>query len=156
MAKRKMLTLTITLGVASVLALIIWLASSGAGQAGGGLSERSTHRECSEATLQGEYLIIGRADSRSDLPNPMLPLVFAGVRTFDGTGNLSQVETVSRGGVIVRGQVDTGTYTLDSNCIGEMTVATRTFDIFVARDGSEGVAVGTTEGGIGTHTFKQR
>ncbi len=156
MAKRKMLAVTTILGVASMLALIIGPASSAAGQTGGGLSERSRHQECSEATLQGEYLISGRADSRSDLPNSRLPLVFAGVRTFDGAGNLSQAETLSRGGEIVRGQVDEGTYTVDSNCIGEMTVATRTFDIFVARDGSEGIAVGTTEGVIGLHTFKRR
>ncbi len=155
MAKTKILTLTTTLGVASMLALIIGLASRAGGQAGGGLSEGSKHQECSEATLQGEYLIIGRADSRSDSPNPTRPLVFAGVRTFDGEGNLSQIETVSRGGEILH-EEERGTYTLDSNCIGEMTVATRTFDIFVARDGSEGVAVGTATGGIASHTFKRR
>src|SRR5260370_1298718 len=95
MAKRKILMLTTTLGVASMLTLIIGLASRASGQVG---SKSSASRECSAATLQGEYLFIGRIDSRSDLPNSMRPLVFAGVRTFDGQGSVSQVETASRGG----------------------------------------------------------
>ena len=157
MVNRKMLLSAIILGGASVVALVAGLTSSKGLLAKAHAGESSLgEKECSVATLQGEYLITGRGDSRSDLPNPALPLVFAGVRTFDGAGNLSQVETVSIGGRIVRGQVDTGTYSLDSNCIGEMTVATRTFDIFVARDGGEGVAIGTNDGAIGLHTFKQR
>lgn len=153
MAKRK---ITTALGVAGMLALISGLSLHSAGQTRRGLSEG---QECSEATLQGEYLIIGRADSRSDSPNPARPLVFAGVRIFDGEGNLSQIETVSRGGEILH-EEEPGTYTLDSNCIGTVTVLTpppaRSFDIFVARDGSEGVAVGTATGGIASHTFKRR
>lgn len=147
--------ITTALAVAGTLAIVSGLAY-GAGQTGTGLSEKRKQAECSKATLQGEYLIIGRADSRSDSPTPTRPLVFAGVRTFAGDGVLSQVETVSIGGQISRLHADSGIYTLDSNCIGTMTVATRNFDIFVARDGSEGVAVGTIDGGIATHSFKRR
>ena len=156
MARRKRLTLTIALGVASMLALIIGLASSAGGQAGGGLSEGSKHRGCSEATLQGAYLFSARGDSPSDSPDPTLPIVVAGVRTFDGEGKLSQVNTVSMGGVITRQRPDTGTYTLDSNCIGTMTIAgVRNWDIYVAEDGSEGVGVSTNEGRITNQTFRK-
>ena len=156
MAKRKILTLTITLGVASVLALIIGLASSAGGQAGGGLSERSRHHECSVTTLRGDYLFTNRADSRSDRPDPRRPAVAAGVRTFDGEGNLSQLHTFSTGGVITRREVLTGTYTLDSDCTGTMTIAgTRHWDIFVAEDGSDGVGVQTDEGDIRSTTFRK-
>lgn len=161
MSQGRMLLLATTLGAAGMLALTIGPASRAAGQVG---SKKAARRDCSKATLQGEYLFTGRVDSRSDLPNPMRPLVFAGVRTFDGQGSLSQVETVSRGGEILRGEGGKGTYRLDSNCIGTMTIAglagssapIRTFDIFLTADGSEGVAVGTNEGGIATHTLKRR
>ncbi len=160
MAKRKILTLTIALGVASMLALIIGLASSAGGggkvQAGGGLSERSRHRECSAATLQGDYLFSATGYNRSDLPDPTLPDVAVGLRTFDGAGNLSQAFSSSHGGQIARGRGEMGTYTLDSDCTGTMTIAgTRHWDIFVAGDGGEGAGVGTTEGRIVSQTFRR-
>ncbi len=80
------------------------------------------------------------------------------MRTFDGAGNLSQVLTLSFGGEITRRLFNTGTYTLDSDCTGTMTIAgTNHWDIFVARDGSEGVGVRTDDGIIGALlTFKKR
>jgi hypothetical protein len=160
MARGKILTSTIALGVGSMLALISGLASSEGilpkVWAAGGLSERSSHHECSNATLQGDYLFTNRADSRSDQPDPRRPAVAAGVRTFDGAGNLSQLHTFSTGGVITRREVLTGTYTLDSDCTGTMTIAgTRHWDIFVAEDGSDGLGVQTDEGDIRSTTFRK-
>ena len=159
MAKRKILTLATALGVASVLALIIGLASSAGGQAGGGLSERSRHHECSVATLEGVYLFTSREASPSGRPDPNRPFAAAGVRTFDGEGNIRQVATASRNGVISRRLEGTGSYTLDADCTGTMTSSGITqpvhWDIFVATDGSEGVAVRTDEGIISIGTFKK-
>src|SRR5713226_7387350 len=78
---------------------------------------------CTLATLQGTYLFTVRLDNRSDLPNSKLPGVVAGVRTFDGAGNLSQVASDSMGGVITQRIAATGTYTLDSNCIALLVAA---------------------------------
>ncbi len=166
MAKRKILTLATALGVASMLALIIGLASSAGGggtvpkvQAGGGPSERSRHHECSVDTLQGAYLFTSTEASPSGRPDPDRPFAAAGLRTFDGEGNISIVASSSRNGVISRGVVSPGTYTLDADCTGTMTTMLPTrdvhWDIFVARDGSEGVAVRTDEGNIGILTFKK-
>jgi hypothetical protein len=59
-------------------------------------------------------------------------------------------------GVITRQVAATGIYTLDSNCIGTMTIAgVRNWDIYVAEDGSEGVAVNTKEGDITSQTFRK-
>jgi len=111
---------------------------------------------CTLTTLQGTYLFTVRLDNRSDLPDPKLPGVVAGVRTFDGAGNLSQVASDSMGGVITQRIAATGTYTLDSDCIGTMTIRGRPWDIFVAEDGSEGVATRTDDGTIAAQTFKKR
>ena len=111
---------------------------------------------CTLATLQGTYLFTVRLDNHSDLPDPKLPGVVAGVRTFDGAGNLSQVASDSMGGVITQRIAATGTYTLDSDCIGTMTIRGRPWDIFVAEDGSEGVATRTDQGTIAAQTFKKR
>ncbi len=112
---------------------------------------------CTLATLQGNYVYIVRADTRSDLPDPGFPTVVVGARTFDGAGNLSGVDTVSRGGQITRGGTNTGTYTLGSDCTGTMTISgVRNWDIVVASDGSEAAAIRTDEGTIATQSFKKR
>ncbi len=160
MAKRKMLRLTTTLGVASALALIIGVASSKGILPKAHAGEDSRGKKgCSVATLQGDYLYSVRQDSRSDLTDPRLPLVAAGVRAYDGEGNLFQVGTVSRGGAITQHEVATGTYTLDSDCTGTMTIEApgvrRHVDIFVATDGSEGAGIRTDDGLIQSQTFKR-
>ncbi len=113
------------------------------------------HEGCTLATLQGTYLFTVRLDNRSDLPDPKRPGVVAGVRTFDGEGNLSQVASDSMGGVITQRIAATGTYTLDSDCIGTMTINGRPWDIYVAEDGGEGVGTRTDDGTIAAQTFKK-
>ena len=127
---------------------------------GGGAQAQSpgaqVRKTCSLSTLRGEYLFTGRGDAAGYEHGPALPMVFAGVRTYDGQGRLSQVETISLGGKVRRSREE-GVYTMDADCTGTMTVAgVRTFDMFVSRDGSEGVAVRTSDGSISTHTFKTR
>jgi hypothetical protein len=78
------------------------------------------------------------------------------VRTFDGEGNLSQVASDSMGGVITQRIAAMGTYTLDSDCTGTMTIRGRPWDIFVTEDGSEGVGTRTDHGTIAAQTFKKR
>jgi hypothetical protein len=110
---------------------------------------------CTLATLQGNYLVTVRQDNRIDPLDPMLPQVVAGIRTFDGEGNLSQVVSDSQGGTIHRQIAAAGTYTLDSNCMGTMTINGRNWDIYVAVDGSEAVGTRTDDGTIAAQTFKR-
>jgi hypothetical protein len=160
MATGKILTVTTVLGIAGVVALVSGLSSTARGQAAGKHSERNGQGGCSEATLQGDYLIAVRTDARSDSPDPTFPRVAAGIRTFDGAGKLSQVTTVNSGGQITHDVDVQGTYTLGSNCTGRMTIGgSRNWDIYVAANGTEGVAVaigdGVTAAAVAIQTFKK-
>ena len=111
---------------------------------------------CSVATLQGEYLFTVRGDAPGYAHTGGSPVVAAGVRTFDGAGNFSQVATVSMGGTIISRDPLEGVYTLDADCTGTMTVAgTRHFDVFMSKDGSEGFAIQTDNGTIAIQTLKK-
>jgi hypothetical protein len=113
---------------------------------------------CSLGALQGEYLITGRADTRSDVPDPTYPRVSIGVWNFDGEGGVTGFNTQSQGGVITRGSF-TGTYAFDSsNCTAtlELGMEPAHWDLFVTGDGSEGAAVRTDAGNIATRYIKRR
>ncbi len=101
---------------------------------------------CTVSTLRGIYLLSGRLDAPAYMPLSGVPQVVGGLRTFDGAGNISGPATVNAGGTIVQSRPPgaPGVYTLNADCTGTMTNAsTRHYDIFVAADGSEAVAVRT-------------
>ncbi len=106
---------------------------------------------CSVATLQGNYLFDGRTDAPEYAHDALgFPGLNAGLGTFDGAGNLSQVSTVSNGGNITQGLHESGVYTLGADCTGTITIADMIhFDIFVSSDGSELVSIRTDDGRIG-------
>ncbi len=165
MVKRNLLTKTTTLGVVSVLALIIGLASSKGilpkAQAEGGIPERSGPHECSLGTLQGTYLFTSTEAVPQFRLDPDRPFAAAGVRTFDGAGNIDVLATASRNGVISPQGHSPGAYTLEPDCTGTMLTHVTPerdvhWNIYVARDGSEGVAVRSDDGTIGILTFKRQ
>ncbi|TMA42126.1 MAG: hypothetical protein E6J82_10305 [Deltaproteobacteria bacterium] len=85
------------------------------------------------------------------------PSVFAGVYTFDGEGKMSGVSSQSRGGAIVVRRIVAATYTLDSECMGTITFSGgEKFDLFIARDGTEGNFIRIDEGSIATRTIKKQ
>jgi len=103
--------------------------------------EKKNHdEECSAATLYGDYLFTGRADAPAYAHTTGLPSVFAGVFTFDGESKMSGVSSQSRGEC-------TGTITFSG---GEK------FDLFIARDGTEGNFIRVDEGNIATRTIKKQ
>ena len=76
-------------------------------------------------------------------------------------GNISQVSTASRNGVISPQGHSPGAYTLLADCTGTMLTHVTPerdvhWNIYVARDGSEGVAVRSDDGTIGILTFKRQ
>ncbi len=110
---------------------------------------------CSVATLQGAYLFDGRTEAPGYAHDAAgFPGLNAGVATFDGEGNLSQVSTVSNGGDITRGLRESGVYTLGADCTGTVTLGgVSNFDIYVSSDGTELVAIRTDGEKIGFKTY---
>ena len=76
-------------------------------------------RYCSVGSLLGNY-----ADSASAslIPGGFSPSVCVGVVNFDGNGNLTSTESHSFNGFIVPEAHYTGTYTMNANCSGTMTL----------------------------------
>jgi hypothetical protein len=66
---------------------------------------------CSQATLNGRYVIT----SRSDLTSPVA-VALVGLVDFDGQGHVRSVATMSQGGVTVSNYTLIGTYAVTANC----------------------------------------
>jgi hypothetical protein len=77
-------------------------------------------RRCSTETLEGCYAtnISGSIVSNG----PVGALADVGVLTFDGDGNVSQVSTVSLNGTVLPGRIGMGTYTVNPDCTGSLTL----------------------------------
>jgi hypothetical protein len=92
-------------------ATIVLPALSGAAWAGG-----SDDFGCSNATLKGEYAF--------GVTNLTIPRVVAGIKVFDGNGNLTQRDYIgdsSPAEFAPAGQ-ESGTYTVTSDCTGSMVI----------------------------------
>jgi hypothetical protein len=102
-------------------ATIALLALSGVARAGG-----TNDFGCSEATLKGEYAFGVTSYTPPGLPNGP-PSVVAGIKVFDGKGNLTQRDyrgdTVPAQFSPASGpHQEKGTYTVDSDCTGSMVI----------------------------------
>jgi hypothetical protein len=82
---------------------------------------------CSNATLKGEYAFAVTSYTPPGLPNGP-PQVVAGIKTFDGKGNLTQrdyrgdsLRTTGQTDFSTEGQ-ETGTYTVNSDCTGSAVI----------------------------------
>ena len=82
---------------------------------------------CSNATLKGEYAFAVTSYTPPGLPNGP-PQVVAGIKTFDGNGNLTQrdyrgdsLRTTGQTDFSTEGQ-ETGTYTVNSDCTGSAVI----------------------------------
>jgi hypothetical protein len=90
-------------------------ALSGAAWAGG-----SDNFGCSNATLKGQYAF--------GVTNLIIPQVVAGIKVFDGRGNLTQrdyigdsLRTMNKTDFAPKGQ-ETGTYQVNPDCTGSMEI----------------------------------
>jgi len=109
------------------------------------LGSASAQPECSVATLTGEYSLTGVVQARLDQrDDPTFPRVNVGYWTFDGKGNMATFIIQNQGGQLRRTE-ETATYTMDSErCVATVTFPLgATFDVVLARDGSEGDAIRT-------------
>ena len=81
----------------------------------------TAHASCNNFTIQGSYAFT----IHGQIFTPNGPLLVDGIAktTFDGNGNLTQVDAVALNGHIqLVWRPGTGTYTVNSDCTGTMTL----------------------------------
>ena len=85
-------------------------------------STLTAHANCTNATIKGSYAFTIRGQVL--LQNGAVLLIDGLARTtFDGEGNVTQLDAVAANGGVAPGwRVSMGTYSLSSNCTGTMTV----------------------------------
>jgi hypothetical protein len=103
---------------------------------------------CSVEKLQGRYVFTGQGIN-----------LHYGAFDFDGTGKFSGKQTSLRHKTSLR-EALSGTYTLDADCTGTMTLegqlgGTAHWDVFVTSDGKKGRMIRSDSGTSGVRTFEQ-
>jgi hypothetical protein len=141
---------SIAFGLALIAGLVVFghFASTVRAQPAGG---------CSTATLEGDYLLTGRADSPNGQLLDTYPRIFVGIFRFDGKGGVQRVHTQSFAGVVTSRSQATLTYTLDSDCTGTLTGAAGDhWDLYANRNGKEGATIRIDDGNMATRYFTKR
>ena len=110
---------------------------NGSGQDASGVSSAEAARgACTERTLRGSYVF--SASGFNIVGGIQQPKAIVEVIAFNGDGMLDVLAaTVSLNGVIVRSPPSVGTYMVDDNCSGTITLNGPTFDIFLSPDGDD-------------------
>jgi hypothetical protein len=134
----------------SLLALGVFTNESQAGLSRAVKAQEAMGFRCTDATLSGRYALRGDGFvPGGPPPAPMVPFAVVSLMTLDGSGSLSNDVTVSTNGVISR-NVDPGTYTVNEDCTGTMTINISeppfqlNFDLVVADGGKEFDLIATT------------
>jgi hypothetical protein len=118
---------------------------------------------CTDATLKGSYAFFntGFATPDRSVQGQEDPFAAVGVSTFDGLGNFSVNATVSFLGVVKTNQSTTGTYTVNSDCTGSISLtagddAGFTFNLVIIGGGTEVVGIEGPSGITGTLDAKRQ
>ncbi len=111
-------------------------------------SAEGAQEACSAEKLQGRYVFTGQGSN-----------LHYGAFDFDGAGKFLGKQTSLRHAVAQR-ETLSGTYTLDADCTGTMTLqgqpgGTAHWDVFVTADGKKGRMIRTDSGATGVRTFEQ-
>jgi hypothetical protein len=93
-------------------------------------------RACTLGTLRGSYVF--SATGFNIVGGVQQPKAIVEVMAFNGDGTLDvSAATVSLNGVIIRSLPSYGTYTVENDCTGTITLNGPTFDIFLSTDGDD-------------------
>ncbi len=118
------------------------------------------NKGCSNITVKGTYAFTGTGSFV--LPAALAgPFAEVGTQTFDGRGATTYAATLSQNGNIVP-VTATGTYTVNADCTGTMTVLVAPFSatvhiFFVIENaGSEFRAIETDAGGVITRIARRQ
>ena len=96
---------------------------------------------CTLATLRGLYMFA--QSGYVTIGGSLVPQGVTGKAVFYGNGKFDSLATISIGGTIIPDDAAPGTYTLNSDCTGTVTVLMKAptpdvhLDIFVAPDGDK-------------------
>lgn len=119
-------------------------------------------RGCSDASLQGSFGFTS-AGTLLALPPPLAgPFTEIGRQTFDGRGNTEATATLSANGNIVSGVTLQGTYLVNPDCTGSMTLfvspigITSHLDFVIDDDGAELRAIVTDAGIVENRVYKKQ
>jgi hypothetical protein len=125
-------------------------------------AQAGEHRECSNASLQGSFGFTSTGTLLA-LPPPFAgPFAEIGWQIFDGRGNTDATATLSANGNIVKGVTVQGTYVVNPDCTGSMTIyilpfgSTAHLDFVIDDDGTELRAISTGQGAVETRVYKKQ
>jgi hypothetical protein len=120
------------------------------------------NKRCSDASLQGSFGFTS-AGTLIALPPPLAgPFTEIGRQTFDGRGNTDATATLSANGNIVSGATLQGTYEVNPDCTGSMTLfvlpiaVTSHVDFVIDDDGGELRAIITDAGIVESRVYKKQ
>ena len=131
-----------------MFAVALPLALAGVGSA---LAAETGAAQCSAATLHGRYLFSYQGITVTGPEADRGPFAVAGFEVFDGKGNIRGFYTLSVNGKISKRVASTGTYTVQSNCIGSASYSDGTHeDQYLAPDGSSFVFISVDRGTVAT------
>jgi len=110
---------------------------------------RGASQACSAEKLQGRYVFMGQGSN-----------VHYGAFDFDGAGKFSGKQTSQRDNTTLQRETLSGTYHLDADCTGTMTLEGQLggpahWDVFVTSDGKKGRMIRTDAGTTGVRAFEQ-
>ena len=125
-------------------------------------AQAGEHKECSEASLHGSFGFTSTGTLLALPPPKAGPFAEIGRQTFDGRGNTDATATLSTNGNIVKGVTAQGTYAVNPDCTGSMTIyvlpfgSTVTLDFVIDDDGRELRAIVTGAGSIESRVYKKQ
>ena len=128
------------------------------GQDASGFAAARQRPACTVRTLRGSYVF--SATGFNIVGGVQQPKAIIEVIAFHGDGTLDvPAATVSLNGVIIRSLPSFGTYTVEDDCTGTITLNGPTFDIFLSKDG-DGISMiqtnpNTVFQGLATRTARQ-
>jgi len=118
---------------------------------------------CTDATLTGKYAfnLSGFTTPHRETTGSEVPAAAVGVFTFDGAGNLSTTLTGSINGAIEAADTSSGTYTVNRDCTGTLSLTTGDVagydvNLVIIASGTEAFAVSTTPGVTQTLDLKKQ
>jgi len=119
-------------------------------------------RACSTASLRGSFGFTSQGALVANFPPPVLgPFGEIGRQTFDGRGNTEGAATLSGNGNINRVTFQ-GTYAVNPDCTGDMTLyvspfgSTVTLDFVIDDGGNELRAIVTVAGVVETRVYRKQ
>jgi hypothetical protein len=117
---------------------------------------------CTDATLNGTYALLEPSGITGSRPHSRgVPWQFAGIETFDGSGNTSVSYTAAVNGIVYTNQTGAGTYTVNSDCTGSISLTSGdaggvTANFALANAASEIYGIITNQGDTATFIEKKQ